>query len=1414
MRLTSLVLKLAVFAGFLLSISIAKAEKGWVWELPTPQGNTLNATWGADSTSVYAVGDNGTIMKFDGLEWTIQNPTTAQLNGLWGSSTSDIYAVGGEANSSSSHIVLHFDGTDWQELEIGADQRLYAVWGTGENNIYIGGWNGRLYHYNGTEWLQENFGSNQQINTIWGTATDNIFAVGAKGTIRRFNGSYWGAMSTPSIAYQYDINDIWGASADNIFAVGGAYINSEYRSIILHFNGSTWSTVMEVTGMKLKSIEGVSANQIYVTTSQGNAEILYFDGTAWTSLDSVQNKNHIQDIWLDNLGNGLFVGALGYMLEKQNDVFSPLRTDILERAEAIWCGIDNYAAAVTLSGAILVKEGNQWAKIEGVSDKALYSVWGDSQDNLYAVGSGGTIVHYDGSAWLPMVSGTTKTLYSVRGLDNGNVIAAGNGTILYFNGIAWNEIGFNNTINWNDVWGTSLDNIYAVSRSGIYHYNGSTWQQVATQFSFPLANPVIFGTSQDDIQVIYSNNVYHYDGVVWTEHPAVVSSANAIQGTAETEYYYAGSFGAVHSFNGNAWTDISPPTNRSLYGLCVRPNGELLVAGQSAILRYGELTSPEAPTISLISPEKNANVSPAFAIEFSAIAQDPQEGDISANINWTSSISGHLGAGATINTLLPPGLHTISVSVTDSDGNEVIQQFGLTVENQAPVLSILSPSPSTSFETGQTVDYAATAADIEDGNLSSQIRWFSSLDGALGTGANLSITALNEGSHLISSYVTDSGLLETTDSVTITVINMPPNANNDVFSVNEGSISVLSLLENDADNFEGLDLSSINLVMNPSLGSVTINTDGTVSYLHNGSEYSSDSFAYTVADQKGKVSNMATVNITVIPVNDAPIAANDSANVFIGANVTIPVIANDVDVDSIIEPASVTIVNAPSHGSVSVNSDGSIVYTHGGLDMFPDSFTYQIQDDLGALSNIATVDINVKDSNEYQPVTYEFNSGLPDDSEGWTYYSSNSTYGRIDNGYGGLRMDVSTNGYYNLNEAIYRLDLLGAHDVVLNFFQADYNDELHTMPSTFSGHHNSDGVAVSMDGVTWYSAMASSSLETTTSGSTYAIDLDSLVTQIQQNYDPNFKFTENFQIKFQQYDNYATSTDGRVWDNIRVDASFSDFYVEVAPNYQFTMTESQVGTQACQSFELKNFSAGSIDWSAASNQDWLTFNISSGEIPTESSIIIEACWDMNGYGLGTYTAEIEFTSASEVYRTELVVSIVDQLTLPYSMNFTDGMPSGQEWEFYSSSSNGRISVAGGLLRMDVVSNGSYSLNEAILTLDLTSLSNIQLSFLQKETSDEIHTMPESFTGHHSSDGVAISMDGITWYRIVPSVNLDVGSTGQLFTINLDAEVARIKTNLDPSFGYSAQFKVKFQQYDNYSSPTDGREWDDISLTLQ
>ena len=190
----------------------------------------------------------------------------------------------------------------------------------------------------------------------------------------------------------------------------------------------------------------------------------------------------------------------------------------------------------------------------------------------------------------------------------------------------------------------------------------------------------------------------------------------------------------------------------------------------------------------------------------------------------------------------------------------------------------------------------------------------------------------------------------------------------------------------------------INPVRGPSHGQLTLNADGSFTYKPNADYNGSDSFDYKVCDNGSPTPKCsvetANVNIKIDPVNDAPVAADDSATTNEDTATNITVIANDTDVDNTNAELSVSGFTQPSNGSVTQNADGTLKYTPKADYNGPDSFKYTASDGT-AQSNEATVNITVtavndapvaeddtKSTNEDTPLVFAASQLVGNDSAG------------------------------------------------------------------------------------------------------------------------------------------------------------------------------------------------------------------------------------------------------------------------------------------------------------------------------------------------------------------------------------------------------------------------------------------------
>jgi len=158
-------------------------------------------------------------------------------------------------------------------------------------------------------------------------------------------------------------------------------------------------------------------------------------------------------------------------------------------------------------------------------------------------------------------------------------------------------------------------------------------------------------------------------------------------------------------------------------------------------------------------------------------------------------------------------------------------------------------------------------------------------------------------------------------TISITGINDAPVAVADTYPVNEGETIVIAVadgvLKNDSDIDKG-DVITAELVTDVVNGTLTLNADGSFTYIHDGSETISDSFEYKVKD--AKLSDNTLVSIVVTPQRDHKVV-NTTENSLISVDSVIP--DDEVKPTGNMNYELVTDIDA---GRLTLNSDGSFEF--------------------------------------------------------------------------------------------------------------------------------------------------------------------------------------------------------------------------------------------------------------------------------------------------------------------------------------------------------------------------------------------------------------------------------------------------------------------------------------------------------
>jgi hypothetical protein len=175
-----------------------------------------------------------------------------------------------------------------------------------------------------------------------------------------------------------------------------------------------------------------------------------------------------------------------------------------------------------------------------------------------------------------------------------------------------------------------------------------------------------------------------------------------------------------------------------------------------------------------------------------------------------------------------------------------------------------------------------------------------------------------------------------------------------VVAINQSA--TINVLGNDTPGpGQSLDSSSIAVTSLPQHGTAVIGAGGVVTYRPNTGYSGADTFQYSVRDGLGATSNAASVTVTIQP---APVASNDTANLTENQSATINVVANDTSSGGTLNAASIQIVAPPTHGTAAV-TNGAVTYTPASGYAGLDTFQYSVQDNLGTVSNVATVSMDI-----------------------------------------------------------------------------------------------------------------------------------------------------------------------------------------------------------------------------------------------------------------------------------------------------------------------------------------------------------------------------------------------------------------------------------------------------------------------
>ncbi|MGY6399770.1 tandem-95 repeat protein [Vibrio parahaemolyticus] len=389
---------------------------------------------------------------------------------------------------------------------------------------------------------------------------------------------------------------------------------------------------------------------------------------------------------------------------------------------------------------------------------------------------------------------------------------------------------------------------------------------------------------------------------------------------------------------------------------------------------------------------------------------------------------------------------TISASVSDGVNPTASDSDSLVVNrvNDAPTVenAIADQVLSEDFD-AYTIDLNEVFKD-SDSSLEFSVSGNSNIQVAIVNGiATFTPTADWNGSEALTFTATDPSGESVSQTVNFTVAPVVDIVA-DKATVVEDTPTIIKVLGN--DTFEGDDkVVSLDTNNGPANGTVSVNPDGSVTYTPNDNYHGTDSFTYIVTS--GGVSESTTVRVDVTPVNDAPVAKDDTAITDEDTPVTIDVLPNDTDVDG--DKLSIESASVPKEqGTVEV-VNGKLVFTPAENFNGDAEITYTVTD--GQLTDEAKVTVTVNPVNDAPTIKVDAVESITEDGVNTDTVVATLTVRDTDTPEDQLTVSLenNSNGYF----------VLVGNDVKLTQAGVDAvnNDELNLKDLTISASV-SDGV--------------------------------------------------------------------------------------------------------------------------------------------------------------------------------------------------------------------------------------------------------------------------------------------------------------------------------------------------------------------
>jgi hypothetical protein len=288
------------------------------WRSMTSNSNTsLYGVWGTSASSVWAVGQRGTALYYDGVRWQARpTPTEVQLDtlkSLSGTADNNIFAVGTPTSLATGTSVMRFDGTSWNlvaRLTLAGENYAACVGAYADNDAFV--W-GRVVGMDSASLYRVTNG----VATLILTVSASFFQNQSQCGIRVFSPTDIVATAHTTVFRIDSVAKTATPMGTNLNSQTGALWAAGTNDLFITFNpnvqrwtgGASWTNLTTGLNGQLFAISGTAGNRVFAAGTTFLAgmtygTVLFWDGLGWTVESIPATTPRLQGIWAAPLPGG------------------------------------------------------------------------------------------------------------------------------------------------------------------------------------------------------------------------------------------------------------------------------------------------------------------------------------------------------------------------------------------------------------------------------------------------------------------------------------------------------------------------------------------------------------------------------------------------------------------------------------------------------------------------------------------------------------------------------------------------------------------------------------------------------------------------------------------------------------------------------------------------------------------------------------------------------------------------------------------------------------------------------------------------------------------------------------------------------------------------------------------------------